>query len=237
MINILVLGHKGMLGHMVCRVFNQNSNYNILTISERFPNWNKNLFDNVDFVINCIGAIPQKTDNFDINWEIPIWLNENTKCKIIHPATDCEFDVSNYGLSKKRATDYIKNYGKLTKIIQTSIIGTELNSNVSLLEWFLSQKGEVNGYTGAIWNGITTLEWAKQCKNFIDSWETQPILTIFHSDNVSKFKLLSIIQECYKKTDVVIIPKKLGKDKSLKGTVKTKEIKEQILELIKFNNG
>ena len=124
MINILVLGHKGMLGHMVCRVFNQNSNYNILTISERFPNWNENLFDNVDFVINCIGAIPQKTDNFDINWEIPIWLNENTKCKIIHPATDCEFDVSNYGLSKKRATDYIKNYGKLTKIIQTSIIGT-----------------------------------------------------------------------------------------------------------------
>ena len=236
MINILVLGHKGMLGHMVCRVFNQNSNYNTLTISERFPNWNENLFDNVDFVINCIGAIPQKTDNFDINWEIPIWLNENTKCKIIHPATDCEFDVSNYGLSKKRATDYIKNYGKLTKIIQTSIIGTELNSNVSLLEWFLSQKGEVNGYTGAIWNGITTLEWAKQCKNFIDSWEIQPILTIFHSDNVSKFKLLSIIQECYKKTDVVIIPKKLGKDKSLKGTVKTKEIKEQILELIKFNN-
>ena len=101
MINILVLGHKGMLGHMVCRVFNQNSNYNILTISERFPNWNENLFNNVDFVINCIGAIPQKTDNFDINWEIPIWLNENTKCKIIHPATDCEFDVSNYGLSKK----------------------------------------------------------------------------------------------------------------------------------------
>ena len=234
--NVLVLGHKGMLGHMVYNVFNQNSNYNTLTISERFPNWNENLFDNVDFVINCIGAIPQKTDNFDINWEIPIWLNENTKCKIIHPSTDCEFDVSNYCLSKKRATDYIKNYGKLTKIIQTSIIGTELNSNASLLEWFLSQKGEVNGYTGAIWNGITTLEWAKQCKNFIDSWEIQPILTIFYSDNVSKFKLLSIIQECYKKTDVVIIPKKLGKDKSLKGTVKTKEIKEQILELIKFNN-
>ena len=48
--------------------------------------------------------------------------------------------------------------------------------------------------------------------------------------------MLSIIQECYKKTDAVIISKNLGKDKSLKGTIKTKEIKEQMLELIEFNN-
>ena len=107
----------------------------------------KEMFNDIDVIINCIGAIPQKVDKFDINWEIPIWLNENTNCKIIHPATDCEIDISNYGLSKKRATDYIKNYGKSTKIIQTSIIGPELNSNDSLLEWFLSQRGEVYGYT------------------------------------------------------------------------------------------
>ena len=237
MINILVLGHKGMLGHMVCRVFNQNSNYNILTISERFPNWNKNLFDNVDFVINCIGAIPQKTDNFDINWEIPIWLNENTDCNIIHPATDCEVDNSSYGISKKQASNYIKDHCKTTKIIQTSIIGPELNSNYSLLEWFLSQKGEVYGYTEAIWNGVTTLEWAKQCKVVIDNWDTTPLLTILYSNKVSKYELLVRIQELYEKKDVVIMPKNLGKDKSLKGNIKTKNIEEQLIELIKFNNG
>ena len=236
MTNILVLGHNGMLGHMVYRVFNQHPKYNVLNIIERFPNWNKNLFDNIDFVINCIGAIPQKTDKFDINWQIPIWLNENTKCKIIHPASDCEFDLSTYGLSKKRATDYIKSHGKFTKIIQTSIIGTELNSNVSLLEWFLSQKGKVDGYTEAIWNGNTTLEWAKQCENIIDNWDAQPILTILHSNDISKFELLHTFQECYQKTDTIIVPKKLGKNKSLKGNVKTKNIKEQILELIDFNN-
>jgi len=111
MINILVLGHKGMLGHMVCKVFNNDPQFKIITLNKRFPDWDKKMFNNVDFVINCIGAIPQKTDKFDINWQVPIWLNENTNCKIIHPSTDCELDVSNYGLSKKRATDYIKNYG------------------------------------------------------------------------------------------------------------------------------
>ena len=229
---ILVLGHKGMLGHMVYNVL--NNNYKVKTINERFPNWNKEMFNGIDIIINCIGAIPQKVDKFDINWEVPIWLNENTNCKIIHPATDCEIDVSNYGLSKKRATDYIKNYGKSTKIIQTSIIGPELNSNDSLLEWFLSQRGEVYGYTKAIWNGVTTLEWAKQCEVIINNWDTSPLLTILHSDKVSKFRLLHTIQECYGKTDVVIMPKKLGKDKSLTGNVKTKDIRVQIKELIKY---
>ena len=229
---ILVLGHKGMLGHMVYNVL--NNNYKVKTINERFPNWNKEMFNDVDIIVNCIGAIPQKVDKFDINWEIPIWLNENTNCKIIHPATDCEVDVSNYGLSKKRATDYIKNYGKSTKIIQTSIIGPELNSNDSLLEWFLSQRGEVYGYTKAIWNGVTTLEWAKQCEIIINNWDTSPLLTILYSDKISKFRLLHTIQECYGKTDVVIMPKKLGKDKSLTGNVKTKDIRKQIKELIKY---
>ena len=84
MVNILVLGHKGMLGHMVCKIISNDSNYRLITINERFPNWDKSVFNNIDFVINCIGAIPQKTKNFDVNWEIPIWLDEMTNCKIIN---------------------------------------------------------------------------------------------------------------------------------------------------------
>ena len=145
MTNILILGHKGMLGHMVHKVLSDS--YEIKTINERFPNWNKELFDGIDLIINCIGAIPQKTEEFDINWQIPLWLDKNTDCNIIHPATDCEVDNSSYGISKKQASNYIKDHCKTTKIIQTSIIGPELNSNYSLLEWFLSQEGEINGYS------------------------------------------------------------------------------------------
>ena len=201
MTNILILGHKGMLGHMVYKVLSDS--YEIKTINERFPNWNKELFDGIDLIINCIGAIPQKTEEFDINWQIPLWLDKNTDCNIIHPATDCEIDDSSYGISKKQASNYIKDHCKTTKIIQTSIIGPELNSNYSLLEWFLSQRGEVNGYTEAIWNGVTTLEWAKQCKVVIDNWDSTPILTILYSNKVSKFNLLVIIQQLYNKKDVI----------------------------------
>ena len=195
MINILILGHKGMLGHMLFKVFNKNIKYNIITSDLRYPNWDKKMFEGIDFVINCIGAIPQKTNNFDINWQIPIWLNEELNCKIIHPASDCEVDNSDYGISKSKATDFIINKAKTTKIIQTSIIGPELNSNASLLEWFLSQRGVVYGYTQAIWNGITTLEWSKQCEKIINNWDNYPTLNVFHSNKVSKFELLNIIKD------------------------------------------
>ena len=235
MINILVLGHKGMLGHMICKVMGKNPKYKVVTTDERFPNWSTDIFNNVDFVINGIGAIPQRTDDFSINSELPIWLDQNFKGKIIHPGTDCEMDGDGYGVSKKIAADWIIKSGDNTKIIKTSIIGPELYSRVSLLEWFLYQTGKVDGYTKAIWNGVTTLEWAKQCEVIINNWESSPILTILCGDKNSKYELLKILQECYQKNDVKIIPKELGKDKTLKGDIRIKNIREQILELIRFD--
>ena len=48
---ILILGHKGMLGHMVAKILSKESNLKIITINERFPEWDKNLFDNIDVSI------------------------------------------------------------------------------------------------------------------------------------------------------------------------------------------
>ena len=229
---ILILGHKGMLGHMV-KIYLEQSH----TIKTTNYRWGTDEFketvsnSNADYLINCIGAIPQRTKNFDINWELPIWLDQNFQGKIIHPGTDCEIDNDVYGLSKAKATDWILSKGQKTKIIKTSIIGPELKGNASLMDWFLSQKGEVYGYTKAIWNGITTLEWAKQCLSLINNWDQYPLLNIPYSDPISKFELLSIIKEVYNKDDVKILPKDLGKNKVLNGTIKTSNIKSQILEL------
>jgi len=231
---ILLLGSNGMLGHMVKKYLEQF--YQIETINYRWSSQEfKTTIQNseADFLINCIGAIPQRTKDFDINWELPIWLDQNFKGKIIHPGTDCEIDDDEYGLSKRKASDWVLEKGTKTKIIKTSIIGPELNGNSSLMDWFLSQKGEVYGYTKAMWNGITTLEWAKQCFSLINNWENYPNLTIPYSDTVSKLELLNIINEVYNKSDVKILPKDLGKNKVLKGTIKTKSIKFQILELSK----
>lgn len=232
---ILILGSNGMLGHMVKKYLEQY--YEIETINHRWPSkeFKTTILDsNADVLINCVGAIPQRTKDFTINWELPIWLDKWFNGKIVHPGTDCEIDDDEYGLSKARATNWILNYGEKTKIIKTSIIGPELKGNASLMDWFLSQKGEVFGYTKAIWNGITTLEWAKQCLSLIDNWDQYSLLNIPYSNPVSKFELLNIIKECYGKTDVEILPKELGKNKTLKGTIKTSDIKNQITELVNF---
>ena len=181
-------------------------------------------------------------ENFGTGGDTPasIWkyeVDKNTNCRIIHPATDCEYDSSNYGISKRKGSDYIKDNCKSTKIIQTSIIGPEQGSKFGLLEWFLSQSGEVNGYTKAIWNGVTTFEWVKFCKKLINNWENYSLLTVLYSNKVSKYELLLLIKECYNKKNILIIPEELGHDRTLKGDFKVKNIKQQLIELNKFQSG
>lgn len=153
---VLILGSKGMLGHMVHKYL-KSLDVEVETYKGRWPENKLQISEfRGDYIINCIGAIPQRRNIFDINYELPIWLDSNTSCKIIHPGTDCD-DDDDYGNSKKKATNFILTQGKNTKIIKTSILGPELQGGASLLEWFLSQEKEVNGYTKAIWNGNTTL--------------------------------------------------------------------------------
>ena len=226
---ILVLGHKGMLGHMVVGFLKKY--YNVSTISTRWPECKEKILSfKGDYIINCIGAIPQRTNNFDINWQLPIWLDENMDCKIIPPGTDCEMDADKYGILKRMAADYIKTKGKQTKILKTSIIGPELNGNSSLLEWFLSQKNEVYGYTEAMWNGNTTLEWSKQYLNLIKNWDNYKTLTILEGEQISKYNMLNNIKKLFN-VNTNIIPKKLGKNKTLKGEIKTPDFMNQLKEL------
>ena len=236
---VLVLGHKGMLGHMVVKYFKDN-NVEIFTTSKRWPS-NQQYIKNFkgDYIVNCIGAIPQRTNEFDINWQLPIWLDLNSPCKVIHPGTDCEIDNDNYGISKNIAGNYIRNLSKQTKSIKTSIIGPELKGNASLMEWFLSQKKEVYGYTKAIWNGNTTLEWAKQCLNLMNSWDHSKYffneITIF-SKRVSKYELLVSLNKIFEK-NLDIIPKPLGKNKTLQGTIYTTDITSQLNQLKDYYYG
>ena len=200
--NILILGHKGMLGHMLVKYLT-DQNYAIHTINHRFPSEefkDKVLKFNGDYIINAIGAIPQKTNLFDINYELPIWLDKYANNKIIHAGTDCEIDNDEYGTSKRTASDYIKKFSTNTKIIKTSIIGPELESKSSLLEWFLNNDNiSCNGFTKAMWNGITTYEWVIQCEQLMDNWDIGD-----------------------------------GINKCLVADIKTKDIKEQLIELKRY---
>jgi dTDP-4-dehydrorhamnose reductase len=234
--DVMVLGHKGMLGHMVAKYLT-NEGCLVTTCDYKYPSTEfKDFITDYkgDFIINCIGAIPQRTKEFSINHELPIWLDVNANCNIIHPGTDCEMDLDEYGISKKVARDYIIENGSRTKILKTSIIGPELNSNASLLEWFLSNQVEVYGYTKAMWNGNTTLEWAEQCFKLINLWNSYKTETILQGECVSKFELLNKINLVFEK-EIIILEKETELiDKCLIGDIKTDNILNQLIKLKKY---
>jgi len=233
---VLVLGHNGMLGHMVAKYLS-DTGCEIDHCDHRYPSTQFEEFVKQydgDFIINCIGAIPQRTRDFSINYELPIWLDANANCSIIHPGTDCEMDSDEYGISKKRARDYIVEHGTQTKILKSSIIGPELNSNASLLEWFLSQTDSVYGYTKALWNGNTTLEWAEQCYTLINLWDSYKIETILQGECVSKFELLTKFKLVFDKNISIIEKETDTIDKCLIGDIKTNNIDNQLIKLRKY---
>jgi dTDP-4-dehydrorhamnose reductase len=238
---ILILGHTGMLGHMVKMYLEQF--YTVETISDR---WGTEEFkttiqeSDADYLINCIGAIPQRTKNFDINWELPIWLDQNFNGRIIHPGTDCEMDDDDYGISKAKAAAWLMENGLRTKIIKTSIIGYEVSGNASLMEWFLSNEDEstVNGYADHLWNGSTTYQWAKHSKIMIENWSKQMGLTIIGTSATTKYDMLVSINS--------VFDRHISVNKVLTGSTVNKcldwdinygHIKDQILEMKKFYDG
>ena len=235
---ILVLGHKGMLGHMVCKYFSKRTSFEIVTINSR---WSSEEFVRSvlsfdgKYIINCIGAIHQKKTNFEINVDLPIWLDKNCyDCQIIHSGTDFEMDNTNYGISKKKAAEYIKNYGKHTKMIKTSILGPELNSKSSVFEWFMNSKDEVFGWTENYWNGITTLQWSMISYDMITNWNDYSITNIPATKCISKYELLNIIKKVFGKEIIINKNSDVVVNRCLNGTVDVSDIEKQLIELKGF---
>jgi dTDP-4-dehydrorhamnose reductase len=257
---VLILGHKGMLGRAVHLYFTTKKNdFVVLTINERWgtEDFKKILQEaDVEVIINCIGLIPQKKPSNEeyerVNVDLPIFLETLGK-KIIHPSTDCEFsgnidtdikyskqDVRDaedvYGKSKAKISVLIEKSFTNTKIIRTSIIGHELNSHLSLLDWFLFSEEAVNGYINHYWNGITTLEWAKLCAEIINNWDKFPVLNQYGTLEIrSKYVLLNEIKHVYNKNIKINNFKALEKvNKCLESDKHIKPIREQLQELKSF---
>lgn len=257
---ILILGHNGMLGNTAYKYF---SNKYDVEIIEKYK-WCSSEFINsivnssAEYIINCIGAIPQKNyfenEYRNINVNLPMFLETLNK-KIIHPSTDCEFSgnlpfpkkyekdddrnaIDLYGKSKGLISSIIDNYFVNTKIIRTSIIGHELNHKCSLLEWFLNSNKDVNGYTNHYWNGITTLYWCEFVDKIINDWDKYEKLIQIGTDGLNKYSLLQTIQEVYNKDNVEIFPFEADMciNKMLQTDFKIPTIKEQLIELKKFYN-
>jgi dTDP-4-dehydrorhamnose reductase len=188
-----------------------------------------------DVVINCIGIIKQISDAKNILKTIPINallphkladLSKNYKSRLILISTDCVFSGATGNYTEDDFPDCNDLYGRskfLGEIdsqkniltIRTSIIGHEIRGGHSLVNWFLSQEGKVNGYSKAIFSGLPTNELAKVIMDII-LFHTD-IFGLYHvaSSPISKLELLKIISKVYDKEIILIDSSEVEINRSL----------------------
>ncbi len=172
-----------------------------------------------EIIINCIGVTKfhNEYNNINntksINTNLPKYLSKfcfKKKIYFLHISTDCVFlgSKGNYSeKSKKDAKDLYgltKNKGevknKFSSTIRTSFIGPETNSNKSLLNWFLSQKKPVNGFSKAFFSGLTSVELSKIIyKYFIIKKDFYNHIINIGGKKISKYDLLKIVKLVFNK--------------------------------------
>lgn len=188
-----------------------------------------------DVVINCIGILNQVADE---NHSLAIYLNSylphliadtlnNKNTKLIHISTDCVFAGNSgpyYEDSLRDGTTFYDRSKALGEVadnknltFRNSIIGPDLNENgIGLFNWFMKQKGEINGFTGAMWTGVTTLTLAKAMEQAIN----EDLCGIYHLVNnasISKYDLLCLFNKYFRNNRIKINKSEfLNLDKSLR---------------------
>lgn len=171
-----------------------------------------------DVVLNCIGivkALEEKSGrllNIQLNALLPHQLYEICRkegARLIHISTDCVFSGKKGHYREDDASDAEEIYGKTKYLgevsgpgvltLRTSFIGRELASANGLLEWFISNKGgTVDGYTNAIFTGFPTLHLARIIVDIITNQKDLNGLYHLSSEPISKYELLTLINQVMK---------------------------------------
>ncbi|MDX8401442.1 MAG: hypothetical protein R8K47_02295, partial [Mariprofundaceae bacterium] len=76
----------------------------------------------------------------------------------------------------------------------------------SLIEWFLAQKGEIKGFSRAIYSGFTTLEMARIIERLLCEWTAISGLWHVASEPISKLDLLRRLAALLERQDIEIVP-------------------------------
>lgn len=169
-----------------------------------------------DVVINAVGVVKQRPEAEDpvtsltLNSLLPhrlALLCRVAGARLLHVSTDCVFSGRRGRYWEEDPADAEDLYGR-TKLLgevaeapaltlRTSFIGRELTGRTGLLEWFLGRAGgTVQGYTQAIYSGVTSLELAKIVADLV---ERPGLAGIYHvaGETISKHDLLRLVREAF----------------------------------------
>ena len=170
-----------------------------------------------DWVVNCIGVIKQLEEARDakvsiyVNALFPHLLGQCSRdagVRMIHLSTDCVFSGKKGDYVEEDPSDADDLYGKTKYLgevsdghaltLRTSIIGRDLFSDVSLIDWFLSQRTKkVNGYTRSIFAGLTTEALSREIWRIISDYPRLHGLYHVSSTKISKFDLLNLVNRLF----------------------------------------
>lgn len=199
-------------------------------------------FDRVrpGLVVNCVGATKHVDSGneasvaYGVNAVLPHSLA--TLCalhgaRMVHVSTDCVFTGSKgmylesdrpdatdvYGQSK--AAGEVRYRHALT--IRTSIIGHEIDTSRSLVEWFMRQS-QCKGFRKAIFSGFPTVTLARIIRDVVVPDPSLHGLYHVAAPPIDKFDLLSRIARAYSLRTSIAADDALVIDRSLDGSRFTK---------------
>lgn len=190
-----------------------------------------------DSVINCIGVLNQFAEN---NKELAVFLNSylphfiadvtsGTDTQVIHMSTDCVFSGKRGSYTENDFPDGETFYDRSKALgelcdgknitLRNSIVGPDINENgIGLLNWFMKQNGEINGYTKAMWTGQTTLQLAKTMEVAAKE-KAHGLYNTVPERSISKYDLIGLFNHYIRNDEVKINPiEGVNADKSLKRT-------------------
>lgn len=175
-----------------------------------------------DAVVNCIGMLNQfaeqdKAAATFLNAYLPHFLAKVTAdsdTQIIHISTDCVFSGKQGSYTEDAFCDGETFYDRSKALgelidnknvtLRNSIVGPDINpKGIGLLNWFMQQNGEVNGFTKSIWTGQTTLQLAKTIEKAALE-KAHGLYNAVPDHSISKYKLVKLFDH-YLRADALKI--------------------------------
>ncbi|MBL6933858.1 MAG: sugar nucleotide-binding protein [Alphaproteobacteria bacterium] len=179
----------------------------------------------IDTIINCVGVgrLGNKSSRADaelstVNAVFPRLLQEATAdsgARVIHMSSDGVFAGRSAPYYEDTPADAHDAYGQSKRLgeieapnflsVRCSIIGSDPDRRGYLLDWFLSHErgATVTGFIDHIWDGVTTLQFARLCREIIEKdrfmaiRERTPVLHFSPNQPVSKYDLLCLFDRVF----------------------------------------
>jgi dTDP-4-dehydrorhamnose reductase len=210
--DVISISRRGTFGELPIAIDLENWVQLQVEIEKHSPDW----------IVNAAGLLNDEVDRNPssailINSFLPRKLAEvgtEMRFRLITIGSDCVFEGTKGNYSVYDIPDAESAYGRSKQMgevsnprdltIRTSIIGPEIDPNGrGLLQWFMNQSENADGWATAVWTGVTTLELAKLIESLVSGkvketglWHCVPASTI------TKFDLLQLMNEVFRQSTI-----------------------------------